>query len=692
MKTAAEYAIEATAAYYAKAAALRIVLGILSAVVGVLGTLYVAYQVVTGVIHLVTEAWKLGGEELKKYTDLATNAATVSTDFYQRITKAAAGAKTPVDELTESFKKLNEATTNKLGSGETPNGSDASNRLNVLQEAGNLKGNTGVAALANANGTEEKYRATVDLINQAMRAGERLVALDIAKTLLGDKAAENLAKDAGYLDKMLKSADAIDSKDLISTQAVDNAVLLAAKYDDAVKILEQRWHPIQDLLVKAGVAMREVWVEIVSQIASAVDQVGKLIEKLGQVPSWFQMRLDSIGTAFMEATTTPESRAAAEKSLGIDSSPTTISELDQNNKLDAARNSPSTMADARRRLAEAMNTKFDRSKPTNANDNKGPETGAYDRATESLRKYTETTVAASQAVDLGAQAQERFKAIAQLTAAGMSDGLTREAARAKAEMSGLADKAGDAALALAKARVASEIKFDRQTAMLSAERVAIASQLRKIYPDVTEAINSSEAAQIRFNNTLRDLNNTGRDLTKGFASDFVSAIRSGASAWDSFAAAGANALNKIADKLMNMAIDNLWAKAFGGSTGGGLMSLLGVGGSTPNYGQTSNINVGGYSMPQFANGTNDAPGGWSTVGEKGPERMYVPKGSTIVPNGQRDPSDGSSVSAPVSIHIDATGADAAGLARVEAQLANLKATLPNTIVTTVQKARTGRSL
>jgi hypothetical protein len=39
-------------------------------------------------------------------------------------------------------------------------------------------------------------------------------------------------------------------------------------------------------------------------------------------------------------------------------------------------------------------------------------------------------------------------------------------------------------------------------------------------------------------------------------------------------------------------------------------------------------------IPGFATGTNFAPGGWAMVGEKGPEPMYVPRGSTILPHGQ----------------------------------------------------------
>jgi hypothetical protein len=69
--------------------------------------------------------------------------------------------------------------------------------------------------------------------------------------------------------------------------------------------------------------------------------------------------------------------------------------------------------------------------------------------------------------------------------------------------------------------------------------------------------------------------------------------------------------------------------------------------------------------------------------------MNIKKGSQILPNGVMP---GGGVSAPVVIHIDATGADAAGLARVQAQLASLQSSLPATIVKTVQKAKSNRVL
>lgn len=100
------------------------------------------------------------------------------------------------------------------------------------------------------------------------------------------------------------------------------------------------------------------------------------------------------------------------------------------------------------------------------------------------------------------------------------------------------------------------------------------------------------------------------DTMRGVFMDFGRAIRDGVSAWDAFREAGANALNRIADKLMQMAADNLWAAAFGGRGGGGgwLGSLFGLGGGGPAIGVVGA--AGGMAVPTFfASGGYTGPGG-----------------------------------------------------------------------------------
>jgi len=319
----------------------------------------------------------------------------------------------------------------------------------------------------------------------------------------------------------------------------------------------------------------------------------------------------------------------------------------------------------------------------------GDAADAFDRASESIAKHTARLDADAESAGKGKAAQEELRAETQLFAAAQQAGIPiTEKMRDKIQ--DLAQDAGDAAQALAKAKVVADTDFGLKTAFLTQEDADIARQLRDIYGnDIPAALNSTEAAAIRSTNALRTISSLGQDVNRSFLTDFGQQIRNGVSALDALRTAGVNALGKIADKLMQMAADNLWKSAFGGAGGFNLLSLFGGSASLSSGGGLSLTATGGM----YAVGTDYAKGGLSLVDENGPGLLNIPRGSQIVPNDVlRQGGMGSSVSAPVSISIDARGADAAGLARVEQQIARLKADLPATVVSTVRKAQQGRSL
>ena len=163
---------------------------------------------------------------------------------------------------------------------------------------------------------------------------------------------------------------------------------------------------------------------------------------------------------------------------------------------------------------------------------------------------------------------------------------------------------------------------------------------------------------------MEELRSIGRDVLEGMVSD----LRAGKSAADIFA----NALGRIADKLVSGGSDSL----FGGS-GGGLGFLGNIfGGRGTNYFPPAPREMGG---PVTA-------GRPYIVGEKRPE-LFVPNVSgTIIP---KVPGGSTSINfAPV---INAPGADKSELAAVRRDLARMKAELPGTVQAVVrdgQKRRT----
>ena len=102
---------------------------------------------------------------------------------------------------------------------------------------------------------------------------------------------------------------------------------------------------------------------------------------------------------------------------------------------------------------------------------------------------------------------------------------------------------------------------------------------------------ASAMADAEANTTaLRDAFDFAKEVTTGFLNDFKSGLEQGKGVLRSFADAALGALNKIADKLIDMAVNSLWANAFGGSgSGGGIMNLFGgmFGGGGRNWGAMS---------------------------------------------------------------------------------------------------------
>jgi hypothetical protein len=85
-------------------------------------------------------------------------------------------------------------------------------------------------------------------------------------------------------------------------------------------------------------------------------------------------------------------------------------------------------------------------------------------------------------------------------------------------------------------------------------------------------------------------------------------------------------------------------------------------------------------------------GKFAIVGEEGPELAFGGTGGmNILSNpDSRAALGGGGMSVSIPISIDATGADAAAIARLRSQLDALEKSLPGRIITTVQDARQRR--
>jgi hypothetical protein len=262
-----------------------------------------------------------------------------------------------------------------------------------------------------------------------------------------------------------------------------------------------------------------------------------------------------------------------------------------------------------------------------ANDSAGD---AVDRAINSLAKHTEQQLADVKAVGLGDAALAGFKAEAAETAAVMANHGKETDAQAQ-KFRDLRDAAIGAADALAKAKVNSAIEFGGRTALLSSGDVAIAQQLKGIYGnDVTAAINSADAAQLRFNAGLREASSA---IESGLVTGLTDITSGAKSASQGFSDMGNAVAKAIEQMIIKIAIVTPLMQALQAAAGGlglgtpgiaqGQITLGNAAGPSPFPSAQGNLFDGGNVIPFARGGVVDSPTivPMALMGEKGPEAI-----------------------------------------------------------------------
>lgn len=551
-------------------------------VLGVLGPIALGITAVKNSFQLLNYAIDLSKKQVAEFSEIAAKASSsgFSAEFFQRITKSSGEAREKIDGLSDALIKFNEASALKLG------GSDLQNRIDELKNSGNLIGNAGVDAFAKADDAEARLRAIVLLITQMMDAGERLAALDLAEKAFGPQITAALQADAGYLDDMLKRADALNRLQIVSAEDLGRAVELKERLEAAQKVLSEKWKPVQDDLAKMGMAYHESWVSITEDLAAAVGYATRLYEALKLVPDWFANRIGnaSIWDSITNATTTPESRAASEASLGISSDPGAIGMIGANAKLRLALQNHANLSKSMREASDVQSiVRGDTSKNPAADDNdkaeKAAEKNQFDRASDAIGQHTGMMLADAKAVGLGASAVDQLRASFKLLTAAKQAGLpVNDALIAKIEK--LANAAGEASEQLAKAKVNGEIQFDSRTALLSSEDAAIAQRLSSIYGnDVPAALASSQAAAIRFNGALKTVSTS---IETGLVSGLTDLLDGTKSVSQSFSDMSRVIVRALEEAIIKMLIIQPLMRGLSGGLGfgfadGGIVGGLGLG-------------------------------------------------------------------------------------------------------------------
>ena len=264
-----------------------------------------------------------------------------------------------------------------------------------------------------------------------------------------------------------------------------------------------------------------------------------------------------------------------------------------------------------------------------------------DRTTDSIERQIAKLQADAEAAGEGARSLEELRVEAQLYAAAERAGKT-DLEQYADQFKNLAERAGQAAEQLARAKVAADIKTGANTAFLSQDDVAIAQKLRDIYPDVTAALNSTEAAQLRFNSAARGLSSSIEgDLVNGLT-DITMGTKSAGQGFSDLATAVEKSIEQMIIKIT--IVEPLMRALQSSISGSGILGLLGLGGApgvasdgsilgalgptsvggAPLVGSAlGNVFSAGQVVPFAAGGVVDSPtiAPMALFGEAGPEAI-----------------------------------------------------------------------
>jgi hypothetical protein len=541
---------------------------------------------VVDAIKLVEFAWSSASDQIDKYNTLSVTATKdgVSPEFLQAFGKAWEDLGGKISDATELVNKFSQTSESKLG------GSDLMKKIDSHIDAGNLDQGQGVDLFSNANDTESRMRAIVTLMDELVSQNKILAAIDISETAFGHTATENFRQNTNYFKDILESADEVASKKLVNPQDVIDATNLKNRYDDAVKILSEQWIPFQATITSAGMGMHSIWVTIVEDIASAFTglvNIGKAISDW-KMPTWFTSLLSAMAAAGITGVAPAVSLVGGAIADHFSGAQAPNQQFGAGSPTDAQRQAG--LAKLRAGMPNNTDTSNELNKQTKAQTDAND---AVDRAINTLTRHVEQQEADTKAIGLGDGALAQFRAEAAETAAIQANGgkITDQQADAFQD---LQEKAGLAADALAKAKVASTISRGSQEAFLSPADVAIANQLKGIYgDDIPAALKSSQAEALRMNDILKTINTTARTSVATFANDLLQGIESGKSALQSLETAAAS----LGKTLQTAGLNSLVNTGISSLTGsGGAAASLAAGGTAAAAAITAACTAGGTAL------------------------------------------------------------------------------------------------
>lgn len=578
-------------------------------------------------------------EEMVKIADKASK-TSVSPEFFQKFTSVSRELRVSTEDLEGALNRAFEATKGKapidlekwdFGKQRITEVEKLLQVLNVeLEKSG--KTLEGVEVFRSALTQQERIEGVLRAMVQLNAEGRKLESLQLGEALFGSQFVDNIRRGATSAEQLLETIQR--SAALTPSLFSDEVVRRAKEVDDELKrahnTLEENLKPAwNDLALKAA-EIKSLWAGIVNFIAQAAG----LLDFFGPART-----LERLKSEFDEINKRLE---AGNKLFGL--IPLGTDEILKRRKaeIEQAIGELERLLNLRTNvLGEQLGLSDIGRAPTTPRPTLRPEPaagsgGRFDSAVESIEKRTAATVAETAAIDLGTEARARAKITAELetiakqvnTEAGINNGQVTEEQRKKID---------ELALAYSRAAKAAE---DARSPLSTFIRESA---------DLNKQLNQFGATSL------------------ATISDGLAGIVTGAkTAEDAFKQMATSIINDLARIALRAAVSGIVSSIFGVPAGAGVSIFA----------------------PGNASGTDSWRGGWTWVGEKGPELINVPRGSQIVPNDVATSGGVGQTNVGVTATVVVQGdVSEKNIAMVTAAINQLKREIPTQVASTVRNMK-----
>jgi hypothetical protein len=382
--------------------------------------------------------------------------------------------------------------------------------------------------------------------------------IDLGSGLL-DKYGNAQRNVVADVDESLKKLTKFQDNDL-SAQQVQYATELGARLVVAKQTISD-FLKVQLDLTDPALKLQAAWVRIVELIAIGVDRLNDFLNLLSRVPGG----LSSLGNV---ASATPFGvgilayRGLSALAGAGPAEPTREEALAAARaRLAAGLGSQSNFAN---RFGQGVNDLANPKKDEEKAESVKKVVSEFDRLEKSMQRSAAVQEAEARAVDASVGEHARLRTELRLQEAALQDiaknGGTIDDYAERIKV--LADRFGKAAQEAAELKLKSDIKFNLDTAFLSDSEKQIATILRQVYgSEWKNMMDGPIAGAIRFNNALKDIVDTTREIGGTILKSVVGALMQGKNVGESLSQALQSLSARLADKAIESLLSGDFSKA-----------------------------------------------------------------------------------------------------------------------------------